>query len=205
MPDGRWIESLHGSRDDFLHDFVCSSVDALNSSIGIHPCDEILVHVAVPSEQLQTLVQNAPLGLRAPQLCHRGSGRIQTPGNEIFNAAVNKGATDLNLRRNLGQLEPRILEINDGLPERSTLPYVVERDLIRAFHRSQGYQANDGSFIRQIGHQLRESATFHFAEDSICRHIDRFEEQLRRILSFKAYPVQQSADTKNRGNRGSLQ
>src|SRR5258706_8969402 len=160
-------ESLHRARNYFLHDFVCSSVDALNSSIGIHPSDQILVHVAVPSEQLQTLVQNAPLGLRAPQLCHGGCGRIQAPRDEIFNAAVNKGATDLNLRGNLGQLELGILKISDGLPKRSTLSYVVERDLIRAFHRRQGNQTNDRPFIRQIRHELRESPTLQTAEDSI--------------------------------------
>ena len=43
------------SRDEFLHDFSCSSVNGFNSSTSEHLCDRILKHVAVAAPELLQL------------------------------------------------------------------------------------------------------------------------------------------------------
>jgi hypothetical protein len=43
------------SRDEFLHDFSCSSVNGFNSSASENLCDRILKHIAVAAPELLQL------------------------------------------------------------------------------------------------------------------------------------------------------
>ena len=39
-----------GSGDEFLHDFVATSVYCLNSRVSVSPADRVLVHESPPAE-----------------------------------------------------------------------------------------------------------------------------------------------------------
>lgn len=117
---------------------------------GIHACDEVLVHEAVPTVQLQTLVNDLPLLLGRPELGHRSRGCIERTGNQCFDALVDEAARDLRDRRQLGQPIFRVLKLGDRLSERLAFPNKRKRRLESALHCRHGHHPDDGALIRQV-------------------------------------------------------
>src|SRR5437016_1427200 len=145
---------LQRAGDDFLHDFVGAAVDAGDAGVGVHAGDHEFVHVAIAAVELQELVDDMPLGLRGPQLGHRGGRHVERADQELLDAAVDKGAADRDLRRHLGELEAGVLEFGYAPAEGLALADIVEGRAKGALHRGQRADADHHALVGQIGHQL---------------------------------------------------
>ena len=58
-------QTLEGTGYEHLHDLIGPAIDALDASIDVGAGNRVLEHVAVPSEELQALVDRALLQLGA--------------------------------------------------------------------------------------------------------------------------------------------
>lgn len=61
---------LEGTRNNFFHNLVASTVDALDARVRVHAGHEIFVHVAVAAKELNARVDNAALRFGRPELRH---------------------------------------------------------------------------------------------------------------------------------------
>src|SRR5690625_2284422 len=66
--DENFTSLSQGSSDDFLHDLVGPTIDALYARIPPAPSDLVLVHVPVAAMELQAAVQHTPLQFGRPIL-----------------------------------------------------------------------------------------------------------------------------------------
>src|SRR5450755_1054704 len=62
------VRALQRPRDQLFHDFIRAAEDPHDARIRVHACDRILVHVAGTAEQLQALVDDLAVLIRAPPL-----------------------------------------------------------------------------------------------------------------------------------------
>lgn len=66
LPEGRFQMAgalFEAARDEFLHDFIGSAINALNAGIGPHFCDCIFLHEAVTTMKLQAFVKHFSFGV----------------------------------------------------------------------------------------------------------------------------------------------
>src|SRR5437016_13341402 len=119
---------LQGPRDQLLHDFIRAGIDALHPAVGPHASDRILRHVAVSAVQLNALVDDAALGVAQPVFRHRGGDFVALARDETLDAVVEEPPADMRFRLALGQLEARILQVDQWLAERRALFHVLGCD-----------------------------------------------------------------------------
>ena len=110
--------------------------------------------------ELKELVQQAPLHLGRHQLDHGGSLGSEFPGHMHGQALVNEAAQHGGLGLGAGQLEARVLEVDQRLAERLSVTRVVDRSLQHGFDRCGCADADHQPLLRQFVHQVGEAGVF---------------------------------------------
>ena len=152
--------------------------------------------------QLHEFVEHAALRFRAPELGHGGRGRVQRAGHQLLHAAVDEGAAHGQRGGHLGELEPGVLHVGNGLAEGAALAHIGQRGLVCAFHAGQGSQADDQALVGQVAHELVEALAFAPAQQRVLRHGHVVEEKLRGVLGLHAHLVEHAAHAKARAVPG---
>ena len=93
---------------------------------------------------------------------------------------IEMGPTDLQLRLEIGQCKPRVLEIQHRLAERLACPRELHRHVEGPLRTRLRRNRDAEPFLRQFAHQIDEPFAL-FAQAIGDRHAHVFEEQLRRI------------------------
>ena len=122
----------HAAGDDHLHDLVGAGVDRLHGGVGVVRRDRVLEHEAVAAVELQAVGGEALLQVGRPPLRHADLGDDVVAAHVRHEQLVDERLADLDLRRQLGELELRVLERGDRLAEGVALLHVGDRVVERA-------------------------------------------------------------------------
>jgi hypothetical protein len=99
------------------------------------------------------------------------------------------------LRRNLGELEPGVLEVGDRPAEGLSLADIIQCRAVGALHRGQRANANHHELVGQICHLLIKALPLDATEEVVGSNPHLLEEQLRGILGFAADLIEQPSDS----------
>src|SRR5205823_7218965 len=142
--------------------------------------------------ELHVLTKHALLDDLRPPLINRGLlvELLAAPvGGEH---PVDEGLADLDLRRELGELELRVLEGGDGLPERVPLAHVGDRVGERSAAGGERGDRDRDALLLELLHEHLEALAL-AAEQVPDRHAAVLEEELARVLRVEAELVELAA------------
>ena len=180
--------------DHLLHDLVRAGVDALHPAVGPHAGDRIFGHVAVAAVQLDAFVDDPALRLGQPILRHRARDLVERAVEEALDAVVEEDAADARLGLAFGELEARVLELDQRPPAGHALLDVLGRDRDRALGRGDGAGADRQALVGQLLHHLEEALALGRADEVCGRHADVVEEQLAGVLRVHADLLERAPD-----------
>ena len=180
-------------RDQQFHDLVGAAIDALDAGVPVHAGDRIFVHVAIAAEQLKAFVDDFSLEVGQPVLRHRRGYGVEAAVDVAGDAIIIEDAADGGFRLQFGELELRVLKIDDRLAESLSLLDVVDGQGKRALIHGDRGGAYLQAFLRQLLHELDEALTFLVAEQVGGRHADIIKEAFRRVVRLQPDLVEVAA------------
>src|SRR4051812_27361668 len=113
--------------DHVEHDLVGAGADAVQAHVAPDALDAVLLHVAGAAVDLDALVGDLDRDARRVELGHRDLAHRVVALAEAPRGGVHELAGRLDLRRHLGELVARHLELPDLTAERGALCGVLER------------------------------------------------------------------------------
>src|SRR3984885_2551432 len=148
------IAPLKRARDDDLHDFRGTAVDARDARVAKDPRDGIVIDIAVAAVQLQAVIHDLPFGFSCPHLgdCRRGA--VERTIQHLRNAIIDEHLGHRGLRLGVRQLELGVLKIHQPLTERLAVLHVLDGRFQRLFHGNDGADCDQQAFARQLRHEL---------------------------------------------------
>src|SRR5206468_8674628 len=93
-----------------------------------HAGDRRLRYVARATMQLDALIDDVAFAVGEPVLRHGGGNLVQLAVDETLDAVVKEDPADPRFSRAFGQLEPRILKIDQRFPEHGALLRILACD-----------------------------------------------------------------------------
>ena len=142
------------TRNQLLHDLVCTAVYALNAGVGPHLADGVFLHKAVATVQLKAFVEDFALGVSEPVFRHGGAVDGQLSAQVFRDALVEEGAGDCGFGFALRQFEACVLELGEGAAEGFALLAVLDRARDCALHGTHRFAADDQALLRELLHHL---------------------------------------------------
>src|SRR5512140_2290611 len=148
----------HALRDDDLHDLRRAGEDRLDAGVAVGTAHRVRLHVAVAAVELQAEGEVALAHLGDPPLRHARLFDDRGPLDVLGDQAVDEDATELDLGRDLDQLELRVLELAERLAERGALLRVLDRVLEDDLGGRLGADRAHQALLLQLLHQVVEAA-----------------------------------------------
>src|SRR5690606_33569824 len=179
--------------DDGLQDLARAAVDAADPRVGVEPRDRVLEDVSVAAVELQALVHDAALDLRAEQFAHGRVGGGELPLVQRLDAAVDQGARRLHLGGALGEDELGVLERRHGLAEDRALLHVLAGELHGGGRGGVGVGRDAEALLGEVVRQVLEAAAL-LAEQVLDGDADVGERQLGGVGAAQPDLLQLAAD-----------
>src|SRR5262249_32281241 len=108
---------------------------------------------------------------------HGGSNRVEVASDMALDAMVEEDPGYCRVGLALGELELRILKLDNCLAEGLALLDIVDRERECPLHHRDGMHGDDQSLLRQFLHQLVEALPFFRAEQAGRRQLNILKEQ----------------------------
>ena len=128
-------------RDQLLHDFVCSAIDALHPCVCPHLTNGVFLHETIATMQLQAFIQHPCLRVCRPVFAHRCFVWCQFPAQMFCHALIKECSADHRFGFAFRQLEPCVLELHDWSAKGFAFATICDGALNGAFHCANGSQA----------------------------------------------------------------
>ena len=193
---------VQGAGNQFLLDFVGTTIDFLHPGIGVGAGNGVFHHVAVATVQLQTLIHYLALHLRAPPLGSGTGYRVQLAIDQLHHALVNIGLGDIRLGLGLGQFEAGVLHIHQALLEGLALLHITHRLLDHRIHRGDGSDTDVGTLPTQLQHEMDKALPLLLTKQVGPGNPHVLKEQLRGVLGFHAQLLQVATTCETLGVSG---
>src|SRR6266404_499014 len=179
----------HAFGDDDLHDLRRAGEDRLDTRVAVGAAHGVFLHVAVAAVELQAEVDVALAHLGHPPLRH---ARFLDDGRAfdvLGDQAVDEDPAELDLGRDLDELELGVLELTERFSERGALLRVLYRLLEDDLRRRLGADRAHQALLLQLLHEIVEAAAF-ASEEVLRGHAAVGEMQLGRVLRMHPHLVE---------------